>query len=145
MSPPTNRVVPRTLALVAAVVVPAALVLLYTLAPTESSWYPRCMFHRLTGLQCPGCGATRCLHALLHGDLRQAAAYNLFFLGLLPVFVVAGVCQWWEALTGRRIPLRRMPPWAVWALFALALVFWVVRNLPWAPFTYLAPHDLAGV
>lgn len=33
--------------------------LLWKFPPTESSWWPKCIFHQLTGLLCPGCGATR--------------------------------------------------------------------------------------
>ena len=62
--------------LVAGVVVGIAggVVLLYVAAPTPDSYFPRCLFHMLTGLHCPGCGSTRCLHALVHGDLPQAVA-----------------------------------------------------------------------
>ena len=58
----------------------------YRFPPTEYSFYPRCYFNELTGLYCPGCGGTRCAYALLHGDLAQAAAYNLL-VGHLP-------CPW---------------------------------------------------
>lgn len=44
-----------------------------------------CLFHAATGLLCPGCGTTRSLTALLHGDLPSAFAYNqlIYFLPLL--------------------------------------------------------------
>src|SRR5580700_9259192 len=60
---------------------------LYTLAvipPTETSFYPRCLSHSLTGLNCPGCGTTRALHALLNGRIVQALAYNPLAFMLLP-------------------------------------------------------------
>ena len=31
-----------------------------------------CTFHRMTGLDCPGCGATRATHELLHGRIVAA-------------------------------------------------------------------------
>ena len=37
---------------------------------------PPCPLRALTGLYCPGCGSTRTLHALLHGDLATAMAMN---------------------------------------------------------------------
>jgi hypothetical protein len=144
MRTPIDRIIPRGFALAAAIVLPALLVILYRYPPAENGWYPHCAFHRLTGLHCPGCGATRCVHALLHGDLRQAGAYNALFLGLLPALMVSALCQWWTLLTDRSLLRWRLPPWAIWVLFAVVLVFWVVRNLPWAPCTYLAPHELAG-
>jgi Protein of unknown function (DUF2752) len=35
-----------------------------------------CMFKRMTGMGCPGCGMTRCFISLAHGDLRAAWRYN---------------------------------------------------------------------
>jgi hypothetical protein len=35
-----------------------------------------CMMKRSTGLNCPGCGMTRCFISLAHGDLRAAWSYN---------------------------------------------------------------------
>lgn len=48
------------------------------------SWLPRCPFNWLTGLDCPACGSTRMVHALLHGDLVAAWHFN-------PVMLVAGL------------------------------------------------------
>lgn len=53
--------------------------------PMESRWMPQCVFHRLTGLQCMGCGAQRMLHCLLHGEIIEAMKANLFLFLLLPV------------------------------------------------------------
>jgi hypothetical protein len=141
---PKTNTVPRLFALAAAVLVPLGAVLLYRFPPGENGWYPQCIFHRVTGMHCPGCGATRCLHALVHGDLAQAAAYNVLFLLFLPLLLVWGGCIWWSMLTGRPLPRVRLPRWSVHLLFALLLGFWIVRNLPFAPFTFLAPHTLGG-
>jgi hypothetical protein len=92
--------------------------------------------HHLTGLHCPGCGTLRCLHALLHGDLRQAAAFNIapLLFGL-----VCGL-----AVVGRRIrPVtrrpRRLTGWiALWCI----VLYGILRNLDLWPFLYLAPHHL---
>ena len=35
-----------------------------------------CMFRRMTGTGCPGCGMTRCFISLAHGDWRSAWHYN---------------------------------------------------------------------
>ena len=41
-----------------------------------SRFLPRCGFHELTGLYCPGCGNTRASYALLHGDVGSAIGQN---------------------------------------------------------------------
>ncbi len=35
-----------------------------------------CMFRRMTGTECPGCGMTRSFISLAHGDVRAAWHYN---------------------------------------------------------------------
>lgn len=95
------------------------------------------MFYHFTGLYCPGCGMTRAAHALVHGDLAQAVAMN----PLLPVLLLALPLLVLHSL-GYRLPV---PQRAIAALtsakFWLPLLggFWVLRNLPWPPFSWLAP------
>src|SRR5262245_30195969 len=35
-----------------------------------------CMMRRMVGIDCPGCGLTRCFISLAHGDLPTAWSYN---------------------------------------------------------------------
>lgn len=44
-----------------------------------SLMYP-CLFHRLSGLYCPGCGGTRAVEALLQGHLVSCFLYHPFVL-----------------------------------------------------------------
>ncbi len=91
---------------------------------------PLCSFHVLTGLDCPGCGATRATHELLHGRLAAAWHYNALWTLLWPVALYAAVSEL-RALSGRRPLPGDLPrqPW-FWVSLALAgTVFFVVRNL----------------
>ena len=50
--------------------------LLYSFDPSApNNYFPRCPSYWLLGVYCPGCGITRALHALLHGDVVQAFAH----------------------------------------------------------------------
>ena len=61
---------PRHAAVVGAVAAVAVVYFLFD--PLESPYMPQCLFRRLTGLSCPGCGSQRVAHALLPGDLAGA-------------------------------------------------------------------------
>lgn len=69
---------------------------LYFVDPEECVWlYPQCGSYRYFGLYCPGCGITRSLHALLHGDVVRALSMNLLVGAVAPVAVLAGVRPRW--------------------------------------------------
>jgi hypothetical protein len=98
-----------------------------------------CLLHTLTGLDCIGCGMTRALRALLQGDLAAAASYNVYLLIWLPVSAWYLLGTWLKAVAGRPVlPPIRHRRWLVLALLASALLFLVLRNLPVAPFNWLA-------
>ena len=68
--------------------------------PAESEWMPQCIFYKVTGLQCMGCGTQRVLHSLLHGDISSAWQANRFLVISLPflIFLI------WVELTRLRHP-----------------------------------------
>ncbi len=111
----------RRLALPAGLVLLAAT--LYRYSPAQSGFYPTCPIHHLTGLLCPGCGATRALAALLHGRLADAIHLNaLFVLLVLP----SALCY----LVLSRGRWVRVPGQAAWAFTLVTVAFTIARNLP---------------
>lgn len=109
----------------------------YALNPVSEGNPPICPFKMMTGQDCPGCGATRALAALLHGHPGVAADHNLLFVLALPV-VVVGFVVW----TLHRLGVPR-PDWHLprrWFMVTAVVVslFWALRLLPWDPFTWLA-------
>jgi hypothetical protein len=113
-----------------------AAVMVYFFNPSTHGFYPICQFHRLTGLNCPGCGATRAFYALLHGQWETALRDNALFVlavvlgGARAVWMA--VNHWRERPTGAWIPGQ----WG-WLLLVIAVVFAVLRNLP--AFSFLSP------
>ena len=104
--------------------------------PATHGFYPVCVFHQLTGLNCPGCGGTRSFYALLHGNLALALKDNAPFVVVLAAAVARGI--WFAAKKIRRQPVGNFVPVGVlWAALAIAAVFTVLRNLP--AFAFLSP------
>ncbi len=106
--------------------------------PASSAFFPRCLFHLVTGLHCPGCGLQRAVHALLSGRLVDALGYNALAVTMLPLTLVAVAAE-------RMAPLRmrafwdRFPPWSAVVVACIVVAFTIVRNLPLPPFAWLAP------
>lgn len=90
----------------------------------------QCPFHEATGMDCPACGATRALVALLGGQPMLAMRSNALLF--VAPFIVTGLQllpkSWGERLNG---DLRAA------VLIAVLVLFTVVRNLPW--FWFLRP------
>lgn len=115
-----------------------ALLLLWRQFPTHYSFIPPCVFHSLTGLECPGCGGLRGTHHLLHGRLAEAWAYNPLAVIIMPLLVLFQINNGTIAATGRTLVL----PWSryTWVLaLALFLGFGFLRNLPFSCFDSLRP------
>jgi hypothetical protein len=104
--------------------------------PSTHKFYPVCMFHALTGLNCPGCGMTRALYALLHGNWRLALKDNALFVASL-----AAVAAWSVRFAVRKLRHQpatlKIPAKFLWLALGVAILFGVIRNLP--GFEWLAP------
>ena len=116
--------------------------LLYHVDPS-SGRLPRCVFHSLTSLHCPGCGSTRAIHALLHGDVATAMRFNPLTLPALALLGVAYFRWVWRIFTGStdrggHFGARVRPAWLL-ALAIFLCLFWIARNVPIYPLTLLAP------
>ncbi|HUH08732.1 MAG TPA: DUF2752 domain-containing protein [Egibacteraceae bacterium] len=107
--------------------------------PNERGNYPLCPFLALTGKWCPGCGSLRGVRALLYGDPVAAVSLNPLMVLAIP-YVLYTYLAWASERVGGPV-LRRicLPATAIWRLLALVGAFWVARNIPAAPFSWLAP------
>jgi len=117
----------------AAAALTAGLLLCATLRlypPTLTSFYPTCPIRQYFGIDCPGCGATRALAALLRGHLFDALRLNAFFVLLLPFALAGAIESYRRALRPGRFRWPQPPAPAIYATLAAAAIFTVARNLP---------------
>jgi hypothetical protein len=121
-----------------AVALLAASVALHLRDPHRSGSWGFCPWLALTGTYCPACGGLRAVNDLTHGDVVAAASSNLLFVAALPVLGL-----WWarrlvDGWRGvRRVVDERRALLVMYAVLGAALVFWLLRNLPFA--TWLTP------
>jgi hypothetical protein len=119
--------------------VAAGAVFFYFVNPVSSRLLPPCPFLWATNCYCPGCGAARAFHATVRGDLGAAFGYNPLLMLALPAFVYVYLSFLSSELFGRRLPTPNSLRAWTWIIPIVIGVYWVARNLPWEPFTYLAP------
>ncbi|WP_222598234.1 DUF2752 domain-containing protein [Lentzea tibetensis] len=103
-------------------------VLLFVNPNNPDSLLPRCPFNWLTGWDCPACGSTRMVHALLHGDFAAAWDFNA-------VMLVAGLpmlawlwLRWANAARKGEKP-RPVPRRLGSVVLGVGLTWMLVRNL----------------
>ena len=102
--------------------------------PGKSGLFPVCPFHALTGFACPGCGTTRALHRLVHGDVVAAFELNPFTMLSLPVLLYVLVRYTTAAMRGQPVKGNQLKPGYIWMLFVAVLSFWIIRNTRFYPF-----------
>lgn len=127
--------------------------------------FPACPLRELTGLDCPGCGGTRAVHAMLHGDLATAFDHNVLLTILVPLlallwalWMVRSLLATRDLHRARRAAAEGAPPpqnrkvlipypssraWI--ALGVLAVGFAVIRNVDAAPWLEYLGSDAKGV
>ena len=103
--------------------------LLYLILVRLTGFGIPCLFHEVTGLQCPGCGMTHAAVALSRGEVLTAMGHNL----MLPVY---GLYLGWMAIyggvryvRGEKHPMLFGPNWVHIAMLVLVIVFGILRNI----------------
>lgn len=108
--------------------------------PTNVNFLPKCPLYVTTGIYCPGCGSQRATHYLLNLNFIGVAKQNvLYILGLCIIayhLLIIAI----NTVFKRRIYNYVYHPKTPLIILIIVLLFWVLRNLPFAPFHLLAPH-----
>jgi hypothetical protein len=139
-SAPPKVVAPQSLALFTVVMLVVAALgsgaVLFFFDPAKHGFFPVCLFHLLTGLNCPGCGATRAAYQLLHGHLLRALHDNALFVLTLTALTAQGAWLVMQKIRNRPVAFV-VSPTMLWTFFVAVLVFTGLRNLP--AFAWLSP------
>ena len=87
-----------------------------------------CLFRKLTGLLCPGCGNTGATLALLKLDFKTMLAYNLCYpLQILYILRLYLVCVG-NYIRAGRFAYHTKPDWIDITCLALILIWAILRN-----------------
>lgn len=101
----------------------------------EPSKFLSCPSKTLFGINCPGCGAQRMIHHLLHLEFKQAFFYNPLLFVALPVIALLLVQTYsnWVLGTKYRFSLFYSNTF-VWWVFVILMAYAIFRNTSFYPF-----------
>ena len=84
-----------------------------------------CIFNKITGLYCPGCGMTRSVISLIKLNFYLAFRYNMLIILIIPVGILYLILK------------KNIPNWIWCVLLLIVILFGILRNIPM--FNFLAP------
>jgi len=94
-----------------------------------------CLFHLITGFNCPGCGVTRMLFSLVQGDIKTAFSYNQFLFILLPFILIYIIYKVYLYILDKEDKIIRKIPNYIWYILLTLTILWgIVRNISYFKF-----------
>lgn len=102
----------------------------FLFSPEESVFFPKCPFHVITGLDCPGCGSQRAIHHLLHLQFKEAFLSNPLLIVAIPYLILGLYIEYF----GGKEKYPRMKQLfysrkAIYIVLIIIIAFWIGRNL----------------
>ena len=105
--------------------------------PATTDLFPSCVFLSLTGLECPGCGSTRCVHQVLNGNLQQAVDLNILTVVAMP-WLFWRFSRW---LLGKPAKSSTSDYRVIASIGVVVIAFGVLRNIDVPMFEFLAASE----
>lgn len=97
-----------------------------------------CLFHKLTGLYCPGCGMTRAVYSFMELDFKNGFRNNFLLVLLIPVAVYYLIKYIYYFINGKVVNNGAFINQKVVAvLLVIAILFGFLRNFDY--FSFLQP------
>lgn len=128
--------------IISAIALSFMLIMYYNYEESDSGWSIQCGVYQVTGLYCPGCGGQRAFHYLLHGEIGKSLRYNALFIVSIPFFLyLYYILVSVYLLKGKYNAKGFLFSKNFAIIFLLILfVYFILRNIPFSPFTYLIPY-----
>lgn len=92
-----------------------------------NEWMPKCIFHLISGYDCPACGTQRALKYFAEGDFRAGFFSNPYIVVLLPYIFTVAVAEF----GGRRTEnlKRAVTDYRVIIVLGVVMLgWWIFRN-----------------
>ena len=99
--------------------------------PAEYSFFPKCPFLQVTGLQCSGCGSQRAIHQLMQLNVGGAMRANPLVVIAIPYVIVGLLLDAYGASQGfaRMLRDKILGETAIKIIFVTIVTFGILRNI----------------
>ena len=88
-----------------------------------------CLFYAITGYQCPGCGITRMIMAIMKGQWRLAYHYNQYLFVTFPYLVYIIGKTLWKWFKDDNTKMGKTESVLLFFYFMGLLIFGIWRNI----------------
>lgn len=106
-----------------------ALLLAYYLLVKVTGVGIPCLFNKVTGLKCPGCGITHMYMAMLELDFYKAFKHNPYVFVIQPILYYFIIKEYLDWLRNVKTTFNKFENIVLLLLIASSLVFTVLRNI----------------
>ena len=90
---------------------------------------PACVFYSMTGFYCPGCGGTRSVYALLHGNIIKSLYYHPFVVYAAAYYILYEGSHTLNLITRGKIKAMYFCPPYFYVGAAIVVVQWLAKNI----------------
>lgn len=119
----------KFLSIIAFIIFGIGIFYFYTNDPSNSeAIFIGCISKTISGLDCPGCGAQRAFHELLHGNFIKAAQLNLLIYFFAPLLLFIFLKMTLQPFNINLPDIIISTKWLI-SLLALMILFTIIRNV----------------
>lgn len=112
--------------------------LLYLIINRCTGFAIPCVFHLVTGLNCPGCGISGMFVSLSQLDFAGAFKHNSAIMAASPVILYLSLALMIKYIKTGKIAPTKFQNVLLYILIAYFIIFAILRNIP--AFDFLAPY-----
>lgn len=105
-----------------------AVAIYFSVNPSTSKYFPKCLLYSLTGYKCPGCGSQRAIHSILNGNFIEAIKYNAFLMVAIPLIVFYLLHEYTNIIP-ERVGNVMANPITIILIGVIIVSWWILRNV----------------
>lgn len=104
------------------------LILLKYNNPESTNIFPPCIFYKITGIKCAGCGLTRAVHSLLNLDFKKAFILNPLIYVYIIYSIYAGIRYIFLKRKLEKVTMDNYK-YSLYVLLIITISFMIIRNI----------------